>query len=120
MSGCLDPEQSGGVCEMVTGNAANGGQTESALCLKTLNDIVTTQCDATLFLPKCLCGAISTEDCTAGAATPIGAAYQDYAADFGSDINAIIGNFETPTFGAGQANLIAECVGYFGCQCLGD
>jgi hypothetical protein len=119
-NGCLDPDQSGGTCELVTGNAASGGLTEAALCRKTLNDVISSQCDATLLQLECMCGPISTDDCLAGTVAPMGAAYQDYVDDFGNDINAIQANFEMTTYGSGMANVIIDCVGALGCHCVGD
>jgi hypothetical protein len=120
MNGCLDPVQSGGTCEMLTGNAASGGLTRAALCRKTLSDIVRSRCDATLVLTKCLCGMTQTEACLTGLDTPSGVAYQDYASELGTDVNAIQADMYTQTFGVGQANSIVDCVGEFGCGCLGE
>lgn len=118
-NGCLDPLQMGGTCEMVTGNA-DGGGSEAALCLKTLYDIFTSKCDSELLLTNCLCGQTDQSDCLTGVAPPAGPAYADYVSDFGTGIDSINLYWDTPTFGAGQANSILECVTYFGCGCVGE
>jgi hypothetical protein len=120
MSGCLDPAQAGGTCEMLTGNALNGGLTEAALCRKTLSDIFTSHCAVELLLDPCLCGETDTSTCFDGTETPKGAAYPDYVDDFGSDMTQIQANFEKQTLGAGMANEILYCVMQYGCGCVGE
>jgi hypothetical protein len=117
VNGCLDPDQSGGTCETLAGNALSG-VTEKSLCLKTLNDIFVSQCNAMLLIiDHCACGPVDVTACTGGIVAPVGPVYEDYAADYGNDIGKIVADFETLTFGAGVANVVAECVGLYGCPC---
>jgi len=119
-SGCLDPTQAGGTCEMLAGNAASGGLTEAELCRKTLNDVFTSRCFTDIIFAECLCGETALEDCLGGTAIPAGPAYADFVSDFGTDIDTISANWDLQTFGAGQAKAIVECAGQYMCDCFGN
>jgi hypothetical protein len=120
-AGCLDPNQGGGCCEIVSGNAASGAQTESALCFKTLNDIFSTMCASRLLDPApCFCGTDNVSCLDDDAAVPMGPLVADYQADFGNDPSATVANFEATNFGSSQANNIVNCAALYGCQCFGS
>jgi len=119
-SGCLDPAQTGGVCETVQGNALRGGLTEAELCLEVLQKIFVTKC-AKGELTPCLCGMTDRAACLAGTATPTGPLYPDYLDEwpFGG-IGSITANFTLQTFGAGMANALVQCVQAYDCtSCFG-
>jgi hypothetical protein len=121
VNGCLDPTQQGGVCETVTGRIRAGtGVTEAQLCIQTLQVMFASKCAAAMSETPCLCGDAAPVPCLGGTATPNGPLYADYTADFGPNINAVEAEFTAPSFGAGQANSIAECLLQWGCMsCFG-
>ena len=121
INGCLDPAQQGGVCETVAGSVRMGnGVTERQLCIETLHDIFASKCAAAMSETPCLCGNVDAPDCLSGAIAPAGPLYPTYVEDFGLDINTISSKFTLQTYGAGQANSIAQCLLQWGCtSCFG-
>jgi hypothetical protein len=128
-NGCLDPAQAGGACEDTTGTAPVACEaslsvstpvSETSVCLATLDKIFQSGCAATLQLTPCLCGSSDAGKCLAGdpTAPPVGPVESIYACELGSTGPAISNNFTVQTFGAGQANALAQCAGAFGCDCF--
>lgn len=126
-SGCLDPAQLGGTCEeppdgSVPPAAGNLGYT--AMCLKTLGDILATGCaTGPLLLTPCVCGAADPGQCLAGSVPPSGGVtWQDYVADFGTtDPRPIEAQIVLQTYGSGQADALVQCLAIAGCSaCLGN
>jgi hypothetical protein len=143
VNGCLAQVSGGATCNTLTANAnllattlpdgktcaqvtapASTPVTERAVCLETMQSVLTSKCGASTQLTPCLCGTTDTNMCLAGSAVPTGPAFDLYACDFGtvngSTINSISANFSVPSFGAGSANAILGCAGAFACHCLGD
>jgi hypothetical protein len=140
-NGCLDPAQLGGTCETTTGTvnpftgtlpdgrsctaATDAGaavltsatETETQVCIQTLNTIFTSKCAATLQETPCLCGATDSAMCLAGSATPTGPAYDLYSCDFNTTSSTQIqsADITNQVFGAGQANALVQCAAAFGC-----
>jgi hypothetical protein len=123
----LDPLQIGGVCEGVTGNASATCQslvgtsavpTETQVCLKTLDTIFSSGCAADGQETPCLCGNTDPVACQNGSVSPAGAAFPVYSCDLGPGISSVVSNFTAPTFGAGMADTIVQCVAAFGCTCF--
>jgi hypothetical protein len=121
VNGCLDPAQQGGVCETVAGSVRMGnGVTERQLCIETLHDIFASKCAAAMSETPCLCGNVDAPECLSGAIPPAGPLYPTYVEDFGLDINTISSKFTLHTYGAGQANSIAQCLLQWECaSCFG-
>jgi hypothetical protein len=128
-NGCLiDAAGKDACCETIPGATA-GGVTEAALCVKTMHDILRSNCATVpgpsldigrIFEPGCLCGkATDANLCLAGTATATGPVYPDYVDDWGRDVGAIDTNFVSTDFGAGEANNILECAFSYQCQCFG-
>jgi hypothetical protein len=135
-NGCFDPALQGGTCELLastlthfagalpdaTSCAIDVGTepvSEQQVCLQTLALIFSSKCAATSQLTPCLCGTTDPTQCTAGAVTPNGPAYDAYACDFNTTSGATINtDFILQTFGAGMANSIAQCAGAFSCPCF--
>jgi hypothetical protein len=126
-NGCLDPLQMGGSCEDTLGLASDCASligtgstpTETRVCLKTLKDMFVSQCAVTMQLTPCLCGTTDPSECLSGTIPPDGALYPIYSCDFRtSSVPAIQGNFTNQSFGAGQANALAQCLGSFACDCF--
>jgi hypothetical protein len=145
-NGCFDPIQQGITCELLQdagalahyGGMLDGGKTctdvlgsanvsEMAVCLQTLDGILSSNCAATLNQTPCLCGSTSADACLQGTGTPAGPLYEEYACDFdsirGDTINS---QFTLQTFGAGAANGIVQCMASFAgsgdpecCLCFG-
>jgi len=122
-NGCFDPAQLGGTCESTKGSGTTCGTaaTETAICLKTLDDIFSSRCAATMQLTPCLCGSTDPAACLSGAAAPAGPVYADYGCDFKSTSGMKIqGAFTDQLFGAGQANALVQCVAAYSCGCFGQ
>jgi hypothetical protein len=122
-NGCLDPDKEGGSCEEAHGYATACGQgvTEKAMCLKILSEIFTSKCAETLQQVPCLCGTADAEACLAGMETPNGPLYREYQCSFNtSDVGAIQAKFRDPTYGAGQANALVQCLAGFNCDCFSN
>jgi hypothetical protein len=135
-NGCFDPALQGGTCELLSGalthfaGALPDGLTcaavlgtepvsEQQVCLQTLQLIFSSKCGATSQLTPCLCGTTDPTQCTAGAVTPNGPAYDEYSCDFDTTSGATINtDFIVPTFGAGMADSVAQCAGAFSCPCF--
>jgi hypothetical protein len=138
-NGCFDPAQAGVTCETLTMNAnllsgtlpdgrtcpqvvGASTATEQAICYQTLGEIYAAKCVTSGLLTQCLCGTTSANACIAGAVTPNGPLFDEYACDFGTTvtgvINTITTDFTIPSFGAGAANSIAFCQASFGCDCF--
>jgi hypothetical protein len=120
-NGCLDPAQSGGACELASGpsKGCGAGVTETAICLKTLSDIFRSKCAAVGQEVPCLCGTTNTSRCFEGTDPPNGPILPDYTCDFGTtDVPKILANFKVPTFGAGQANALVQCLAQSECKCF--
>jgi hypothetical protein len=120
---CLtsDNGNQGGICETLMGNAARGGLTEKALCLKVLAEIFQTKCGSTGDLTQCLCGTTDHGACIAGTTLPTGPVYLDYLDEwpFGG-VGTIVANFTNQTFGAGMANALVQCLSAYTCDsCFG-
>jgi hypothetical protein len=119
----MDPLQQGGTCEATPGNAdeCGAGMTQTAVCLKTLDDLFQSKCAASLQMTPCLCGTTDPAACLAGTAPPTGAMMADYECGFRTrDANKIQQVFTNQTFGAGQANAMIQCVAAYNCQCFGQ
>src|SRR5262249_2038970 len=127
-NGCLDPAQLGGSCEDTPGIApascsdvvgTTGNLTETQVCLATLDTIFVSGCGSGGTLVRCLCGATDASACVNGSVPPQGPAFPLYVCDFGSsNVSTITSNFTAQSFGAGQANALAQCAGAFGCNCF--
>jgi hypothetical protein len=126
-NGCLDVAQLGGSCEDTPGTAPAACQTalasstpvsEKQVCIATLRDIFASQCAATQQLTPCLCGATAADACLAGTAPPAGPLLPIYQCELGTTAPQISQNFIVQSFGAGQANALAQCAGAFGCNCF--
>jgi hypothetical protein len=127
-NGCFDPTLQGGKCEDTMGLApgscaavvgTTSAPTETQVCLKTLNDIFSSQCAGALGLTPCLCGSTDPEQCLAGAVTPNGPLLPEYTCDFGTTSAVTMqAEFVLQTFGAGQANALVQCLASFGCNCF--
>jgi hypothetical protein len=133
---CFDPTAGGGTCEMLsttlthlsgslpdgkTCSAVLGSEpvSEKKVCMQTLKLIFSSKCAATMQLTPCLCGTTDPTTCQAGSVTPNGPVYDEYACDMNSTSGMTLNSgFINPTFGAGVANVIAECAGAFGCPCF--
>lgn len=108
--GCLDPAQKGGgTCEGVPGQSKSGGQSETALCLKTLKCIFNTKCGNTGEESQCLCGSTDVMDCMSGKAAPNGSCVDVFKEDLGDDGKKMYDNFINPKYGAGRANQLIQC-----------
>lgn len=122
-SGCLDPGQLGGTCEGTKGNATEcgSGVTETAICLKTLDDTFRSKCAADMQMTPCFCGSTDPAACLSGAAAPTGPILSDYTCDF-KTTNAmkLQADFTDQRLGAGQANALVQCLGAFTCGCFGS
>jgi hypothetical protein len=122
-NGCFDPAQLGGTCEGTSGQATacGTGVTETAICLKTLDDIFNSKCAATMQLTPCLCGSTDHAACLSGTADPSGPIDPDYTCDFKTtSVVKIVGSFTDQTLGAGQANALVQCLGAYNCGCFGQ
>jgi len=137
-SGCFDPAQQGGTCELLTTTLPHFGTalpdsktcaavlgaepvTEKAICLQTLSTIFTSKCADTLQETPCLCGLTPTAGCLAGTATPAGPTFDLDVCDFNTTSSSTIqADFTVATFGAGMANAIVQCAAAFGCGCFGN
>jgi hypothetical protein len=122
-SGCLDTKGSGNPCEGATGNATacGAGVTETDMCLRTLMQVFSSKCAATLQQVPCLCGATDAQECLQGTAQPSGPLYGDYVCDFKTaDVAAIQTHFRDPSFGAGIANTLVQCAAESECKCFGS
>jgi hypothetical protein len=137
-NGCLDVTQQGGSCEDTQGTVPHfagtlgdgkvcssvfvNGQTQSEtqVCLQTLDMIFGSGCAATFQETPCLCGSTDAALCLAGTATPTGPLYDVYQCDFDTTSAATIqaSQFTNQATGAGQANAIVQCAAAFGCQCF--
>jgi len=126
-NGCLDPAQAGGACEDTPGTAPAACQTalaasspvsEKSVCLATLDKIFQSQCAITQQLTPCLCGDTDAGMCLSGALPPTGPLLPIYQCELGATAPQISSNFTVQTFGAGQANALAQCAGAFGCDCF--
>jgi hypothetical protein len=121
-NGCLDPDQGGGACEQVFGNApgCGAGMTERDMCVKILRDVFTSKCAESLQQAPCVCGDVPIMACLDGSEKPRGPVYADYACDFNTtDMGAIQKAFTDSNFGAGHANSLVQCVAGNGCECFG-
>jgi hypothetical protein len=92
--------------------------TEAQVCLQTLSKIFSSGCAATQQLTPCLCGTTDAGQCLAGTAAPTGPLLSIYQCELGTTASAISSNFTVQSFGAGQANALAQCAGAFGCNCF--
>jgi hypothetical protein len=130
-SGCLDPAKQGGACEDTPGGApsacesllgAAGSVTETQVCLATLNTIFTSGCAATLQgVTPCFCGAADPAMCLAGTAAPSGPVVPLYACDFNFlNVASAVASFTSPSFGAGEANALVQCLVAWSCDCFGS
>jgi hypothetical protein len=122
-NGCMDPAQQGGTCEGTPGqdNDCGSGMTETAVCLKTMEDLFRSKCAASLQMTPCLCGAANAADCLAGTAPPTGPMVADYQCGFRtSDVNRIQSVFTNQKYGAGQANAMVQCLAAYSCRCFGQ
>jgi hypothetical protein len=122
-NGCLDPDKEGGSCEEAHGYATACGQgvTEKAMCLKILSEIFTSKCAETLQQVPCLCGTADAEACLNGTETPNGPLYREYQCSFNTtNVGAIQAKFRDPTYGAGQANALVQCLAGFSCDCFAN
>ena len=120
LNGCLDPTLAG-TCEDVAGDVAGcgGSASERQICLRTMSDVFSSGCAATLQQTPCVCGTVDPGLCLTGQVPPNGPVLPDYFCDFGSfDMNVLISDFTMPAFGVGMANNILQCVAAFGCDCF--
>jgi hypothetical protein len=92
--------------------------TETQACLATLGLIFSSGCAATLQLTPCLCGATDAAACLSNQAPPTGPILPIYQCELGTTGAQISTNFTVQSFGAGQANALAQCAGAFGCNCF--
>jgi hypothetical protein len=92
--------------------------TETQVCLATLGLIFSSRCAQTLQLTPCLCGATDAERCLSGLSPATGPVLPIYQCELGTSAPEIANNFTVQSFGAGQANALAQCVGAFGCNCF--
>jgi hypothetical protein len=93
--------------------------TETQVCLATLDTIFVSGCAGSGQLTQCLCGATDATACLGGQAPAQGPVLPLYVCDFGtSNTPTIVSDFTLQSFGAGQANALAECAGAFGCHCF--
>jgi hypothetical protein len=141
-NGCLDPAAGGGACEDIPGTqthlmgplpdgrmctvATSAGpavfesptETETQICMQTLDEIFSSKCSRDGTLTGCLCGTTPASPCLSGAITPTGPLFDLYACDFNT-INQVQNKFLLPS-GSSQANGIVQCLGAFGCDCFQD
>jgi hypothetical protein len=109
-NGCLDSAQQGGLCETVTGHAKPSGRSEVSLCLEALRCVFTSKCANSGQQNECLCGKTDVLACMDGKAPPSGTCVAVYKDDFGNDGKTMYSQFINPTYGAGRANAIIQCV----------
>jgi hypothetical protein len=90
--------------------AKPGGLNEYAMCLDTLKCVFTTQCANTGEETPCLCGKVDVVECLQGRVQPEGTCVAEYKKDFGDNGKTMVDQFINPSFGAGLANAIIQCV----------
>jgi hypothetical protein len=117
----------GGACTFhVPTNPTDAIKCYSDICTRTLEDIFSTQCAASLQETPCLCGATDPAACLGGSAVPTGPLVPDYEIDFPvtpglkTEGPSIQMYFTDQSYGAGQANELVQCSAAYGCTtCFG-
>jgi hypothetical protein len=109
-NGCFDPKQSGGLCELATGNSKISGVSETSLCLDALRCIFTSKCANGGEESGCFCGRTDVVACMEGRTPPLGSCVAEFKKDFGDDSKTIYKEFINPAYGAGRANALIQCV----------
>lgn len=124
--GCFDPAFGGAACENVSTSATacagvapfgSAVPSERDVCLATLDQMFSSHCADNGQEVACLCGQTDPSGCESGTETPTGSLYPLYSCDFGPRITNILNSFTIPSYGAGAANELIQCVQAFACDC---